>query len=129
MHRILVVDDDAIMRDMIRSYLEAEGHDVIEASNGRDALAKHRLSPADIAIVDIFMPTKDGIETILELRRMTPCPRILAISGGGEIGGLEYLSYAKVLGADGALAKPFGREDLLRAIASLSFGDKPAPPL
>lgn len=129
MYHILVVDDDAIMRDMIRSYLEAAGHDVIEASNGRDALAKHRLKPADIAVVDIFMPTKDGIETILELRRTPPCPRILAISGGGEIGGLEYLSYAKVLGADGTLAKPFGREDLLRAIASVVPDGRPAPPL
>ncbi|EPR43998.1 response regulator receiver protein [Desulfovibrio sp. X2] len=116
MARVLVIDDDAVMRDMMRLYLEQGGFEVVEAGDGMDGVRRYRQRPPDVVIVDIFMPRKDGIETIIDLRGLDPAAHILAISGGGEIGGMEYLSYAKVLGADRVLCKPFRREELISAV-------------
>ena len=74
-------------------------------------------NPMDLVIVDIFMPQKDGIETIIELQGKDSNCGILAISGGSEIGGTEYLDYAKTLGAHETLAKPFAKNDLLEAVS------------
>ncbi len=120
MPRVLVIDDDSLMRDLIRIYLEQEGFEVVEAGDGQDGLSRYRQKPADVVIVDIFMPRKDGIETIMDLRDLDPKARILAISGGGELAGMEYLTYARSLGADNILPKPFKRDELLAAVRKAS---------
>lgn len=116
MARVLVIDDDSLMRDLIRIYLEGDGFEVVEAGDGHDGVSRYRQKPADVVIVDIFMPRKDGIETIMDLRDIDPSANILAISGGGELAGMEYLSYARSLGADNILPKPFKRDELLAAV-------------
>lgn len=113
---ILVIDDERMVRMQLRSILEAEGFTVCEAGNGNEGLTRVVLFCPDLVITDILMPDKEGIETILELRHHHTSVRIIAISGGGRIGNKDFLRTAKHLGADRTLAKPFGKEALLKAV-------------
>ncbi len=110
---ILVIDDEQLIRLQIRSALELEGYAVHEAANGSEGLDRIAATRPDVVITDILMPDKEGIETILELRRLYPALKIIAISGGGRTGNKDFLNTAKHLGADRILAKPFGLADLL----------------
>ena len=116
MARILVVDDDPNIRQMLRSMLEREGYDVEVAANGLECMKFFRSAPAELVIADIIMPEQEGIETIRQLRAEYPECRIIAISGGGRIGPSDYLSMAKLLGATHTLAKPFDRTQLILAV-------------
>jgi DNA-binding response OmpR family regulator len=123
---ILVIDDEELIRLQIRSALEMEGFTVYEAANGNEGLTRIALSVPDVVITDILMPDKEGIETILELRRLHPTVRIIAISGGGRTGNKDFLKTAKHLGADRTLAKPFGLADLLKLVREVLV-DRPDP--
>jgi CheY-like chemotaxis protein len=116
--RILIIDDDAGMRRTLSRMLCNGGHEVIEAQDGAEGMQKFRTGRPDIVVTDILMPEKDGIETILDLRRENPTLGILAISGRA-INSPSYLGFAQRLGADGILAKPFRATDLLREIDKL----------
>lgn len=118
MPRILLVDDDDAVREILRKALVAAGHEVDEASNGDLAIAAYRRQAADLVITDLVMPDKDGLETIMELRRMDPSVRVVAMSGGGRtLGpGQLYLESARALGARQILSKPFTVGALLKAI-------------
>lgn len=127
---ILVIDDEQLIRLQIRNALELEGFTVHEAANGNEGLARIAESVPDVVITDILMPDKEGIETILELRRTHPKIRIIAISGGGRTGNKDFLRTAKHLGADRTLAKPFGLAELLRLVREMlddanGSGNKP----
>jgi DNA-binding response OmpR family regulator len=113
---ILVIDDEEALRRLVARVLRAEGHTVREAANGREGLRLFREARPALLITDIIMPGQEGIETIIELRREAPEFPILAISGGGE--GM-YLKLAASLGATETLAKPFGADELLAAVAAL----------
>lgn len=119
MARILVVDDEELVRFSLRAMLESNGHDVEEAADGNDCLALLKGAPFDIAIIDIFMPNKEGTETIMELRRDYPDLKLIAISGGGHTGELSYLNAAISFGADLALPKPLSESDLIFAVDRL----------
>ncbi len=120
MIRILVIDDDFQMREMLGVILERKGYDVKTASDGKAALQLQSKKPFDIVITDIIMPEKEGLETISELRRGYPRLKIIAISGGGQYKPEGYLELAKQLGADRVLAKPFGSWEILGAVRELS---------
>src|SRR5882724_6422130 len=100
MARILLIDDDPMVRHTIRHILIAEGHDVTIAQEGKTALELFRSSFFDLVVTDIIMPEKDGIEIIKEMRGMRGTVRILAISGGGRIGNTDFLKIAEKLGAN-----------------------------
>jgi len=117
--RILIIDDDVQILDMLRQTLEREGYEVVDASNGKKGIRLYREKPADLIITDIIMPEKEGIETIIELKRDFPDVKIIAISGGGKIRSEEYLSMAKKLGARYTFSKPVKREELLAAVREL----------
>lgn len=119
MARILVVDDDDQIRSLLRRMLQKFGHDVIDAVDGKDALEKYTLNPTDLVITDILMPEKEGIQTIMELRRDFPDAKIIAISGGGAVGPETYLTMARELGADRTLTKPFTIEALQEIVNEL----------
>ena len=116
MARILVIDDDAMVRDAIRSILEAQGYKVGEAENGRDGLVKMRADRFDLVITDIIMPEMEGVEAILAIREEFPSVKVIAISGGGRTANYDFLGVAGKLGANKTLQKPFRREELLRAV-------------
>jgi CheY-like chemotaxis protein len=119
MKSILVVDDDAGVRELLRFILEREGYDVTEAANGKEAIRRYRRKPADLVITDIIMPEQEGLKTILDLRRSHPDVRIIAISGGGRYGLSDYLEEASAFGADETFAKPLDRGELLKAVRKL----------
>jgi len=116
---ILIIDDEDQFRKMLRQMLERAGYEVREAADGEKGLQLFRQQPADLVITDIFMPEKEGIETIFELRRDFPDVKIIAISGGGRIGGLQSLKHAEGAGAERTLIKPFERRELLQAIQNV----------
>lgn len=113
--RILVVDDDAGVRDVLRSMLESAGYTVSVAENGKEALRILKDEPADVIITDLVMPEQEGIETIKMIRKDYPAVKVIAMSGA--FGG-DYLRIATYLGAHGTLAKPIQMGVLLKMVAS-----------
>jgi DNA-binding response OmpR family regulator len=116
MAHVLVIDDDDHVRSLVRRILEAAGYCVTEAADGQQGLEAFLAEPPDVVITDIFMPKREGLETIMALRREDRSVRIIAVSGGGERGALEHLQTADKLGAMRTLCKPFHRVDLLAAV-------------
>ena len=119
MARILVIEDDVAVRTVIRKMLVKNGHEVIEAPDGKVGIKHFWESPADLIITDILMPEKEGIVTIMELRRDFPDVSILAISGGGVITSSDYLALAKKIGATHTLSKPFKSKELIGVVEEL----------
>jgi len=119
MTNILIVDDEPCIRTLLRRFLEMEGHTVSEATDGDEALKAYRADPADLVLMDIVMPGKEGIETIMQMCREFPQAKIVAISGGGLNRPQNYLQIAEQLGAKRTLTKPFSREELLAAVREL----------
>ncbi len=114
MARVLLIDDDAEVRDMVRKALRSAGHEVIVSEDGREGAKCFRKTPADVVITDMVMPNEDGIETIKALKREFPDVRIIAMSGGSARGGM--LSAARHLGAVAVIEKPFTKTELLDAV-------------
>lgn len=117
--RILVGDDDADVRSVLKRHLTAAGHEVVEAGDGRQCLDVLRTSDVDLAVLDIYMPEIDGIAVIARAHREFPQVPILAISGGGTVSRERTLEIARRLGATRTLNKPFEREDLLSVVREL----------
>ena len=113
--RVLVVDDDVAIREMCTRILEEEGYSVETACNGDEARRAFESRPASLVICDIFMPDRDGFETISGLRREYRGLKIIAMSGGSS----TMLDLAKGLGADALLPKPFGTDGLLDLVRPL----------
>jgi DNA-binding response OmpR family regulator len=118
--RILVVDDNADLRSTIQALLQADGFDVVVAGDGQAALELHQSRPADVVITDLFMPDKDGIETIVELRKLSPKLKIVAMSGWTSAQGSDYLKVAREIGATVTLQKPFDPQELSRVVRQLA---------
>ena len=120
MRRILIIDDNQDVRELMRAVLEGAGYIVDVASDGDSGIEAQRRQPADIVITDIFMPSRDGLETIECLRAEYPDVKLLVVSGGGWMGRVsDYLSTARDIGANAVLAKPFGADALLNAVRGL----------
>jgi CheY-like chemotaxis protein len=117
MASVLVIDDDAALRRTLRRVLERAGHQVLEAPEGRTGLKVYLERKPDLVITDIIMPEQEGIETIMELRRVAPTVPIIAISGSGPVGKVDFLHMAEQIGANVVLRKPIRAEDLTAAVA------------
>ena len=120
MAKILIIDDDRQLCGFLHELLTENGHEVLEATDGEQGLELYKKFAADIIIVDLFMPKKGGVMTIVDLRIVNPGVKIIAISGGGVGPAIGHLSVAKHLGADHVLAKPFRHDELLDLVAKLS---------
>jgi YesN/AraC family two-component response regulator len=119
MATIYVFDDEASILLMIKKMLEKAGHEVSTALNGREGMDLFNNKKPDLLITDILMPEKEGLETIMELRKKYPDLKIIAISGGGRFGPEGYLPGAKLLGADLVFQKPLVQKEFIEAISSL----------
>ncbi len=120
MARILIIDDDDQVRKIIKLTLISAGFEVMEAQDGKIAMKIFRENPEpDLVITDLIMPEKEGIETIIEIRRDFPDVPIIAISGGGRIDPNDYLYLAEKLGAQKTLEKPFSRKEIVDAVNEL----------
>ncbi len=112
MATILVIDDQKPIRSLLRAALEGDGHEVLEASNGRLGLERYRERAADLIITDMLMPAMNGLELMVELTRSFPNVKVIAMSGGRE----RELNAATLLGARQTFQKPFDIRELLTAV-------------
>ena len=119
MAKILVIEDDKTVRRVIRRILETKGYSVSEAGDGKEGINRFLEDPADLVLTDIVMPTKEGLETIRELKETSPDVKIIAMSGGGRNNPYDYLNLAKKFGAARVFEKPFEWDDLIDAISEL----------
>ena len=115
---VLFVDDEAPVRILFRRAFAALGIDFEEAEDGNQALAKLERRRFDAVVIDIIMPKREGIETIMEMRKLWPETFIIAMSGGGRIGPEDFLKLALMVGADRTLKKPISPTQLIDALAS-----------
>ena len=115
---ILLIDDEKHFRAVIKQVLSRAGYDVVEAANGVEGINCFNEKPADMIITDIIMPEKEGIETIIELKKAHPSLKLIAMSGGGWYGTDIDFDMAKRLGAR-TLDKPFALQELLDLIDEL----------
>jgi DNA-binding response OmpR family regulator len=115
---ILIVDDDPLIRETLRYPLEQKGYRVLAADDGVHAMEVIGGSNVDIVLLDILMPNKEGLETLLEIKRRFPGAVVHVMSGGGSRNKTDFLTIAAKFGADGIIRKPFTSRDLLRLIES-----------
>ena len=126
---MLVIEDNPDLRSLLEHTLAAEGFEVETASNGTEALRLLHNCPVEIVVTDIFMPDKDGIEVISELKQSHPGMTIIAMSGGPRgHGQVNYLTVARQVGADGVLGKPFTPSQLVDLLQRLVRTRHMSPP-
>jgi two-component system chemotaxis response regulator CheY len=116
MSLVLVIDDDPAVCLVMRHLLERHGFEVSTASDGQSGLSRFAELNPDLVIVDILMPGKEGMATILEMREAQPEARILAMTGGGSFAANEVLRIAELIGADNSLSKPFAPAELISTV-------------
>lgn len=116
---ILVIDDDAILRDLVTDWLEGAGYRVRRASSCCAAIEELGREPPALIVSDMFMPGPCGAEAIAQLKRKHPQVALIAVSGHFNSGQGLSAEAALAAGADRALAKPVKRADLLRAVTEL----------
>lgn len=129
MSSVLIIDDELEVSHALRRVLERAGHTVTTSLSGAEGLAAFEATPIDLVITDIIMPRMHGVAVIQAIRARRPETRIIAISGGGNFGPLEYqpeaittsayLAVATQAGADAVLTKPFDKADLLATVQRL----------
>jgi DNA-binding response OmpR family regulator len=127
MTKILVIDDDTIVRMTVVQILEDAGYEVSSAEDGARGMALFLSEPPDLVVTDIIMPEQEGIETIGQMRKARPDAKIIAMSGGGRIGNTDFLKIALALGAMNAVPKPFDPEELLLVVKACLAGQGHVP--
>ncbi len=119
MAEILIIDDEAPLRTLIRRGLTPEGHDVVEAADGAEGITHFTSEPSHLIITDIVMKGMEGMETIRKLRQLSSQVPIIAMSGGGRGSAGDYLTVARALGASRTLTKPFKLRELTAMVDEL----------
>ena len=127
MARILLIEDDTQIRELLRETLMHEGHEVIECENGAEGVRHYQQSNIDLVIMDVLLPDKDGIETLSELKQYNAHVNVLAISGGFSQGTVNVLDIQKRLGAKETLAKPFDLKFFLKVVNQLLAVQETSP--
>jgi DNA-binding response OmpR family regulator len=116
MTKILIIEDDDEVRNLVKRVLIKEGHEIFEAADGVLGVSVFRKTDPDIVISDIVMPNQDGFETIEEILTIEPNTKIIVISGGGTRSPERHFKHAKDIGAIKTLAKPFTPPDLVKVV-------------
>jgi DNA-binding response OmpR family regulator len=122
MARVLIIDDDAPTRDVLRQLLNRDGYETIEAGDGHAGVQCSQVAFLDVIILDMLLPDQNGLEVIRALRQVNPAVPIIAISGRGHTGTLDFLHGAEMLGAQRTFQKPFHLQELLKAVHDLTPG-------
>jgi CheY-like chemotaxis protein len=123
MARILVIEDEEMVRDIVRAILRREGHKVVETGDGKAGLEAYRKEPTDLVLADLYMLVEGETEVITKLREEFPNARIVAMSGRGQAMLLDALE----LGADGYVSKPFTHVELADMIRQVLDEPQPRP--
>jgi CheY-like chemotaxis protein len=114
---ILVVDDEAEIRDLLREALEVAGHRVLTAHDGREGLRVYQTNRPDVVITDIFMPGRSGMDLVVQLGRLQPPPPVIAMSGAS---GKGFLDASRETSVARTFVKPFDVAEVVRAVAELT---------
>ena len=117
--KILVIDDDLHIRDMLTEMLQDSGYQVVTATNGYEGIKEYSRADFQLIIMDILMPEKEGIETYRELKQADSDVKVIAISGGGQIGAEQYLRMIRYFGVQHTFEKPVEKKKLLSTIDSI----------
>lgn len=126
--RILIIDDDDSIRGFIRRVLEHHGYEIQEARNGDEGIRLYRSWRPDLVLLDLYMPEKDGLETLRDLRLESPQPKVVTMSGGGPKYDVAILQSSRFLGSNSALVKPFTIGELTEIVQNtMNGGAAPAP--
>ena len=125
MAKILLVDDDPLVRTSLADVLGEAGHVVSEAGDGDEGLEALDREPFDLVVLDILMPRREGLETMREIRKRWGTLPVLAISGGGRHAACDFLQMASEFGANDTMAKPFLDRELVDRVTGLLGGGKP----
>jgi two-component system response regulator CpxR len=124
MATILIMDDEEAILSFLKERLMYEGFNVLTAIDGIEGLKLFNDNQVDLVITDIVMPRKEGIETIIEMKKICPDIKIIAMSGGGRNQPESYLGIAKDAGAKYTFEKPFKTSDLVTAVYELLEEEK-----
>ncbi|SMF13097.1 Response regulator receiver domain-containing protein [Tistlia consotensis] len=119
MARIVVIDDNEAICDILSKVLKRAGHDVAVANDGLVGEQTVRAEPTDLVVTDLIMPNREGLEMIQALKAENPALKIIAMSGGGRVRNLDLLQLAKRCGADRVLEKPLDRAAFIGAVEEL----------
>lgn len=119
--RVLLVDDEEMVRKVVRMMLKRSGHDVTEAENGRIGLERLKAGTFDLAITDIVMPEMEGLDMLMTVRQLYPGMKVIVMSGGDRTGNSDVLGTAERLGASAIMHKPIMLRDLTAAL-NRAFG-------
>ena len=122
MTKILVIDDDDVVRETIVQILEDGGYRVVSAEDGKRGMIAFRDEHPDLTVTDLIMPQQVGIQIICEIRRAKPDAKIIAVSGGGRATNNDLLDLAKQFGASDTIAKPFDPDELLSLVVECLAG-------
>jgi DNA-binding response OmpR family regulator len=124
MAKILVIDDEQSSVDLMKLILKRDGHEVKTAWDGEQGTKIFDQEEFDLVITDILMPNKDGVKTIQHIRKKNKTLPVIAVSGGGSKGMMDYLAIAEMVGATATMAKPFEQmalRGLVRSCLKPSF--------
>ena len=121
MARILVIDDDELVRGTVQAMLQSDGHEAVLAVDGDDGIRQFRRQLFDLVLCDVFMPQKEGLATVREIRQLSAGIPIISMTGSvpANDGGLldpDFLRMSSALGATRTLAKPFRPRELLALV-------------
>lgn len=116
MARVMIIDDDPLVRYSLARVLEEEGHEVLEEADGQVALRHFAGDPVDVVVGDVYMPLMDGIQFLMRVRETFAETKIIMISGGGSLEADTVLVASSALGADAVLSKPISPADIRRAV-------------
>jgi len=116
---ILVVDDEQVVLAMYKFAFEDQGYRVLVAEDGNVGMKVLDAQPIDVVFLDILMPEKEGLETLLEIKQRFPQVAVFVMSGGGTRGKHDFLTVAKKFGATGVVKKPATPKELLALIEAL----------
>lgn len=114
--KVLVIDDDSLIRMACNNVLKKNGYQVLLAENGNEGIDIFKTESPALVITDMLMPDKEGLETISDLRKINPAAKIIAMSGGGATQNMSFLELAQKIGAQSILNKPFKPDDLLKIV-------------
>ena len=119
MAKVLVIDDDDMIREVVRRALERAGHQVLEAAEGSEGLGRLKGDAVDLMIVDVMMPKKGGIETLMELRNHRPAMKTIVITGKVDTASASFKNLIHAFGVKRVFQKPLDLEELTCAVEGL----------
>lgn len=124
MAKLLLIDDEPMLRAALRCALELHGHVVTEAGDGKEGLLRFNPSVHEAIITDIVMPETEGLGLLMEVRKRCPATKVIVMSGGGTFKVGNYLQTAKLLGADAVLSKPFSCDEMVASLNAVLTGER-----